>query len=113
MRSWYGTSATQRTPAIRWRVTASRQRFSTARMESGSGQARPTDAVACSRLRLVQVGLFKEVVAVARVHGEVDQRRFAQDLEGNERAGGTEAPDAPPKVGKPGGLRAGHLDHDV
>src|SRR3954469_12756640 len=44
---------------------------------------------------LVQVGLFEEVVAVARVHSEVEQRGFAQDLEGDEGAGGAEAPDAP------------------
>src|SRR3954468_19825579 len=62
---------------------------------------------------LVQVGLFEKIVAVARVDGEGDQRRFAQDLKRNEGAGGTEAPDAPPQVGEPGGLRAGHVDHDV
>src|SRR3954468_20392026 len=139
MRSWYGTSATQRTPAIRWRVTASRQRF----LNRSDGKwNRASPAHGCSALarlmlwipnsgsepdlvfayartrsgsdpELVQVGLFEEVVAVAGVHGEVDQRRFAQDLEGNEGAGGTEAPDAPPEVGEPEGPCAGHLDHDV
>src|SRR3954447_4700646 len=62
---------------------------------------------------LVQVRFLEEVVAVARVDGEVEQRGFTQDLEGDEGAGGAEAPDAPPQVGEPGGLGAGHLDDDI
>src|SRR3954451_1369045 len=139
MRSWYGTSATQRTPAIRRRVTALRQRFSN---RSDGKWNRASPAHGCCRLtgltlwipnsgsepdlvfayartrsgsdpELVQVWFFEKVVAVAGVDCEVDQRRLAQDLERNDGAGGTQAPDAPPQVGEPGGLRAGHFDHDV
>src|SRR5262244_3513610 len=45
---------------------------------------------------LVQVGLLEEVVAVGGVHGQVDERRLAQYLERNDRAGRAEPPDAPP-----------------
>ena len=44
----------------------------------------------------VQVGFLEEVVAVAGVDRHIDQRGLAQQLEGNEGACGTEAPDAPP-----------------
>src|SRR6185295_17527955 len=128
IQSWYGTSGMQRTPAIHSRVMPSKQ--TSLNLSDGKWNlASPVHG--CCRLtrftrwspntltnsgsdpELVQVGLLEEVVAVAGVHGDVDQRGLAQDLEGNEGAGRTEAPDAPPQVGEPRGLLAGHLDHDV
>src|SRR5678815_2446680 len=116
------TFGTLRTPVIRSRATPSRQGF----LNLSDGKwSRASRAHGCCRLlrftlwspntpttsgsdpELVEVGLLEEVVAVAGVHGQVDKRGLAQDLEGNEGAGGTEAPDAPPQVGEPRGLLAG------
>src|ERR1041384_143052 len=126
--SWYRTSATLPTPAIRLRVTLSRQaslslsdgKWSRANRVHGRchlllfTQCGPnTRTNSGSDPELVQVGLLEEVVAVAGVDRDVDERRLAQDLERNDGAGRAHAPHAPPGVGEPRGLLAGHLDHDV
>src|ERR1043166_3353328 len=126
--SWYRTSATLPTPAIRLRATLSRQaslslsdgKWSRANRVHGRchlllfTQCGPnTRTNSGSDPELVQVGLLEEVVAVAGVDRDVDERRLAQDLERNDGAGRAHAPHAPPEVGEPRGLLAGHLDHDV
>ena len=59
----------------------------------------------------MEEGLFEEVVAVAGVHGDVDQRGLAQDPEGNRGAGGTSHQMPQRSASLP--LRANHLDYDI